>query len=73
MVERSREAFNIEHQLRKGHIKRLNRGECSTDGGLLYVDIIAVLERIGYNSRNISEAMVGLNEDVSTEEEVVNV
>lgn len=40
---------------------------------LLYVDIIAVLERIGYNSRNISEAMVGLNEDVSTEEEVVNV
>lgn len=73
VVERSREAFNIEHQLRKGHIKRLNRGECSTDGGLLYVDIIAVLERIGYNSRNISEAMVGLNEDVSTEEEVVNV
>lgn len=73
VVERSREAFNIEHQLRKGHIKRLNRGECSTDGGTLYVDIIAVLERIGYNSRNISEAMVGLNEDVSTEEEVVNV
>lgn len=73
VVERSREAFNIEHQLRKGHIKRLNRDECSTDGGLLYVDIIAVLERIGYNSRNISEAMVGLNEDVSTEEEVVNV
>lgn len=73
VVERSREAFNIEHQLRKGHIKRLNRGECSTDGGLLYVDIIALLERIGYNSRNISEAMVGLNEDVSTEEEVVNV
>lgn len=73
VVERSREAFNIEHQLRKGHIKRLNRGECSTDGGLLYVDIIAVLERIGYNSRNISEAMVGLNEDVPTEEEVVNV
>ncbi|QHW36408.1 Na/Pi cotransporter family protein [Staphylococcus ursi] len=73
VVERSREAFNIEHQLRKGHIKRLNRGECSTDGGLLYVDIIAILERIGYNSRNISEAMVGLNEDVSIEEEVVNV
>ncbi|PCF63823.1 Na/Pi cotransporter [Staphylococcus intermedius] len=73
VVERSREAFNIEHRLRKGHIKRLNRGECSTDGGLLYVDIIAVLERIGYNSRNISEAMVGLNEDVSIEEEVLNV
>ncbi len=73
VVERSREAFNIEHKLRKGHIKRLNRGECSTDGGLLYVDIIAILERIGYNSRNITEAMVGLNNDVPTEEEIATV
>lgn len=71
VVERSQQAFNIEHKLRKGHIKRLNRGECSTDGGLLYIDVIAVLERIGYNARNISEAMVGLNDDVSTEEEEI--
>ncbi|MBI5974317.1 Na/Pi cotransporter family protein [Staphylococcus canis] len=69
VVERSQKAFNIEHKLRKGHIKRLNRGECSTDGGLLYVDVIAVLERIGYNARNISESMVGLNDDVSLEDE----
>ncbi|MQH48837.1 Na/Pi cotransporter family protein, partial [Escherichia coli] len=33
IVERSRESFNIEHKLRKGHIKRLNRGECTTKGG----------------------------------------
>ncbi|MGV3244714.1 Na/Pi cotransporter family protein [Staphylococcus sp. 11261D007BR] len=71
VAERSQQAFNIEHKLRKGHIKRLNRGECSTDGGLLYIDVIAVLERIGYNARNISEAMVGLNDDVSTEEEEI--
>ncbi|UXR87229.1 Na/Pi cotransporter family protein [Staphylococcus felis] len=69
VVERSKQAFNIEHKLRKGHIKRLNRGECSTDGGLLYVDVIAVLERIGYNARNISESMVGLNDDVAHEDE----
>lgn len=69
VVERSKQAFNIEHKLRKGHIKRLNRGECSTDGGLLYVDVIAVLERIGYNARNISESMVGLNDDVTHEDE----
>ncbi|PNZ37428.1 Na/Pi cotransporter family protein [Staphylococcus lutrae] len=68
VVERSREAFNIEHKLRKGHIKRLNHGTCSTDGGLLYVDMISVLERIGYHSRNITEAMVGLNDDVSVDD-----
>lgn len=70
IVERSRESFNIEHKLRKGHIKRLNRGECSTDGGLIYIDMIGVLERIGYHSRNISESLVGLNDDVPTEEEI---
>ncbi|UXR77310.1 MULTISPECIES: Na/Pi cotransporter family protein [unclassified Staphylococcus] len=69
VAARSQEAFTIEHKLRKDHIKRLNRGVCSTDGGLLYVDMIGVLERIGYNSRNISEAMVGLNDDVVVDEE----
>ncbi|UEX91120.1 Na/Pi cotransporter family protein [Staphylococcus ratti] len=70
VVQRSHESFNIEHKLRKGHIKRLNRGECSTDGGLLYIDMIGVLERIGYNARNISESLVGLNDDVPTDEEI---
>ncbi|MBO8894588.1 Na/Pi cotransporter family protein [Staphylococcus aureus] len=70
IVERSRESFNIEHKLRKGHIKRLNRGECTTKGGLLYIDMIDVLERIGYHSRNVSEALVGLNDDVPTDEEI---
>ncbi|HEB2209259.1 TPA: Na/Pi cotransporter family protein [Staphylococcus aureus] len=70
IVERSRESFNIEHKLRKGHIKRLNRGECTTKGGLLYIDMIGVLERIGYHSRNVSEALVGLNDDVPTDEEI---
>lgn len=70
IVERSRESFNIEHKLRKGHIKHLNRGECTTKGGLLYIDMIGVLERIGYHSRNVSEALVGLNDDVPTDEEI---
>ncbi len=56
--------------MRKGHIKRLNRGECTTKGGLLYIDMIGVLERIGYHSRNVSEALVGLNDDVPTDEEI---
>ncbi|MGT2398170.1 hypothetical protein ACVPOR_14155 [Staphylococcus aureus] len=27
-------------------------------------------ERIGYHSRNVSEALVGLNDDVPTDEEI---
>lgn len=71
VAERSREAFDIEHQLRKEHIKRLNLGECSTEGGLLYIDMIGVLERIGYHSRNISESMVGLNDDIKLSEDFI--
>ncbi len=40
-----------------------------TKGGLLYrYDWCS--ERIGYHSRNVSEALVGLNDDVPTDEEI---
>ncbi len=32
--------------------------------------MIGVLENIGYHSRNVSEALVGLNDDVPTDEEI---
>src|SRR5699024_7874662 len=60
----SQKATNIEKKLRKQHVKRLNKGICSTDGGHLYVDLISTLERIGYNTRNIIE--LSLEEDDGT-------
>ncbi|EKU45175.1 Na/Pi cotransporter family protein [Staphylococcus massiliensis] len=74
VVQRSKEAYDLEHDLRRNHIRRLNRGECSTDGGLLYVDTITVIERIGYNSRNISESVMVLEDTPEpTDEEVKEV
>lgn len=55
VIRLSQKSYKIENKLRKQHVKRLNKGICSTDGGLLYVDLISTLERIGYNARNISE------------------
>ncbi|MEB6570183.1 Na/Pi cotransporter family protein [Staphylococcus auricularis] len=66
IIERSQESYKLEHDLRKKHIKRLRSGECSMQGGLLYIDMIGILERIGYHSRNISEAMLTLGEDEGT-------
>ncbi|MFB9860540.1 Na/Pi cotransporter family protein [Salinicoccus siamensis] len=62
VIRLSQKSYKIENKLRKQHVKRLNKGLCSTDGGLLYVDLISTLERIGYNARNISET--NLNDDV---------
>lgn len=62
IVNLSKDSYMLEHDLRKKHIKRLSSGECSPDGSLLYLDLIAILERIGYHSRNISESMINIDE-----------
>ncbi|MDR9795766.1 Na/Pi cotransporter family protein [Aeribacillus pallidus] len=49
----------MERTLRKKHIIRINEGICTGQGGIVYVDIISNLERIGDHSVNIAEAVLG--------------
>ena len=44
----------LEAQARKGHIERLKNGKCSVDSGVIFLDIIGNLERIGDHANNIS-------------------
>lgn len=48
----------MERKLRKQHIQRMNDGECSGAAGIIFVDIISNLERIGDHSVNIAEAVI---------------
>ncbi|WP_396652959.1 Na/Pi cotransporter family protein [Metabacillus arenae] len=48
-----------ERALRKKHILRLNERKCSGQAGIVFVDIISNLERIGDHSVNIAEAVLG--------------
>ena len=50
---------NMERTLRKSHIKRLNEGKCSTDAGVLYLDIISIFERVGDHANNITDVVLG--------------
>lgn len=70
IVRLSNDSYALEHDLRKKHIKRLSKGECSLEGGLLYLDMIAILERIGYHSRNISESMIDIDNIENEDDEV---
>ncbi|WP_192942970.1 Na/Pi cotransporter family protein [Staphylococcus cohnii] len=70
IVRLSNDSYALEHDLRKKHIKRLSSGECSLEGGLLYLDMIAILERIGYRSRNISESMIDIDNIENEDDEV---
>lgn len=49
----------MERTLRKKHIMRINEGSCTGSAGIVFVDIISNLERIGDHSVNIAEAVLG--------------
>lgn len=49
----------MERKYRKNHIVRLNEGACSAQSGMVFVDIVSNLERIGDHAVNIAEAVLG--------------
>ncbi|MFS0575224.1 Na/Pi cotransporter family protein [Sporosarcina sp. 179-K 3D1 HS] len=49
----------MERKFRKNHILRLNEGACSAQAGMVFVDIVSNLERIGDHAVNIAEAILG--------------
>ena len=49
----------MERKFRKNHIMRLNERSCSAQAGMVFVDIVSNLERIGDHAVNIAEAILG--------------
>ena len=49
----------MERKFRKNHIVRLNGGHCSAQAGMVFVDIVSNLERVGDHAVNIAEAILG--------------
>ena len=49
----------MERKFRKKHILRLNEGACSAQAGIVFVDIVSNLERVGDHAVNIAEAILG--------------
>lgn len=60
VVEKEEEIDKMERKLRKQHIHRLNEKLCSAKGGIVFVDIISNLERIGDHAVNIAESVLGI-------------
>jgi phosphate:Na+ symporter len=44
---------HLEKEARKGHIARLNHNECSTESGIIFLDIVSNLERISDLASNL--------------------
>ncbi len=58
VIEREGEIDLLEKNLRKKHIRRLNEGRCQPASGVLFLDIINNLERIGDHASNIASAVL---------------
>ncbi|SEN55316.1 phosphate:Na+ symporter [Amphibacillus marinus] len=59
VVKHENEIDRMEKRFRKKHIIRLNEGKCSGSSGIVYVDILSNLERIGDHALNIAEMVLG--------------
>lgn len=45
----------MKEKLRTGHIARLNDGTCSAPSGIIFLDVVSNLERVGDHATNIAE------------------
>jgi len=59
VVKKEDEIDYLERRFRKSHIKRMNKGICNPSAGIVFVDIISNLERIGDHAVNIAEEVLG--------------
>lgn len=58
LIERHEDINNMERVLRKTHIKRLNNGECSTQAGVNFIDIISHYTRVSDHAMNLAEKVL---------------
>jgi len=59
IVEREHQIDLMEKKLRKNHIERLNAGLCYPASGVVFLDVLSNLERVGDHSHNIAQVILG--------------
>ena len=59
VIEKETIVDDMEIKLRNQHIKRLTNNECSTEAGIIFLDMLVLLERISDHARNIAEEVLG--------------
>ncbi len=59
VVKKEDEIDEMERKYRKKHIIRMNEGMCVPSAGIIFVDMVSNLERIGDHAVNIAEEVLG--------------
>ncbi len=59
VIQKEDQIDKMERKFRKNHIIRMNEGTCNGSAGIVFVDIISNLERIGDHAVNIAQNVLG--------------
>jgi len=49
----------LQDDLKKGHVERLGQGVCGLKAGVVFLDFVDILEKIGDHLTNIAEGVMG--------------
>jgi phosphate:Na+ symporter len=63
IVVNEEEIDSMEKELRAHHIKRLNEGKCNPSSGVIYLDILNNLERVGDHSFNLASYILHIDKN----------
>lgn len=64
VVKKEAQIDEMERKYRKKHIIRVNEGLCSATAGIVFVDILSNLERIGDHAVNIAEEVLNKEKSI---------
>ncbi|MFH1836833.1 MAG: Na/Pi cotransporter family protein [Candidatus Omnitrophota bacterium] len=59
VMEREKNINAYQIGLKKGHVERLNQGECNMQSGVIFMDFVDNLEKIGDHLTNIAQGVLG--------------
>jgi phosphate:Na+ symporter len=65
-VNAAKSALDSEHNLnrmqidfRRSHVLRMSKGNCSAEAGLIFIDLVDNVEKVGDHLTNIAQAVIG--------------
>jgi phosphate:Na+ symporter len=64
VLERETVIDKIQEEMRQNHINRLNQGRCWPGSGIVYLELIASLERVADHAANIAEVVLAGKEEL---------
>lgn len=59
VLERERRVNRFQVELKKAHVRRLNKGGCDVKSGVVFMDFVDNLEKIGDHLTNVAQAVIG--------------